>query len=459
LFTEIPCLLSTDDDKIASEHTGAHGYAPHELDIDHQSHSFHELNSLLQPTVESVTLVETIASPVAVVSDIAAITIPKTTKKRSVSTTGDDSPSPKRRLSTSKTTKKSSPSKPTSVVSVPVKSEETPDPLSFPEAVVSMTVPAAAPSVAKAPVVSQVPLPLVIEKPSSMERQVSSSASLSNSVSSETDFKSIAQAAISSLIVSASTGTKEANEVCDMAINVDTSTAHIKALTGNNWVTACADNNSTSSSHEAQGAGDSKNSNRARRQNLTPDERARQNRDRNREHARNTRLRKKAYVEELKRTLTELVAQRDAADVERRQSAQREMEQREVRFRVIEELLKLRGRNESNSARWVAILEDNFTMTLPVTDFRTMLDKPMNCNYEQVINGASEAMEDASYLATFLQTLSKSDSSDTYTLHYECDRKNFFMDGCNAVLDWTARVVSTSPVRSSRVLLLQTMYE
>jgi hypothetical protein len=39
--------------------------------------------------------------------------------------------------------------------------------------------------------------------------------------------------------------------------------------------------------------------NRARRQYLTPDERARQNRDRNREHARNTRLHKKAYVEEL----------------------------------------------------------------------------------------------------------------------------------------------------------------
>ena len=112
----------------------------------------------------------------------------------------------------------------------------------------------------------------------------------------------------------------------------------------------------------------------ARRATLSQEERAKQNRDRNREHARNTRLRKKAYVEELKRTLTELVSQRDAAEVERRHEAQRNREQREVRFRVMEEFLKLRGRNEPNAVRWVAILEDGFTFALPRTPFRRMVD-------------------------------------------------------------------------------------
>ena len=111
-----------------------------------------------------------------------------------------------------------------------------------------------------------------------------------------------------------------------------------------------------------------------RRATLTADERARQNRDRNREHARNTRLRKKAYVEELKRTWTELVAQRDASDLEKRHEKQRDLEVLEVCYRVMEEFLKLRARESESSllARWVAILEDGFTLTLPKTEYRHM---------------------------------------------------------------------------------------
>jgi hypothetical protein len=176
--------------------------------------------------------------------------------------------------------------------------------------------------------------------------------------------------------------------------------------------------------------------NRARRQNLTPDERARQNRDRNREHARNTRLRKKAYVDELKRTLTALVSQRDAAEVEKRHSAQRELEQREVRFRVVEEFLKLRGRNESNYARWAAILEDSFTMTLPNTDYREIAAD--RGQYEQSLSGVSQVMSDSSMFAGFLQSLAKVSSGHQISFVYNCDRKNFLMDNCTAVLYWTA---------------------
>uniref|UniRef100_A0A6U4DIE7 BZIP domain-containing protein n=1 Tax=Phaeomonas parva TaxID=124430 RepID=A0A6U4DIE7_9STRA len=58
-------------------------------------------------------------------------------------------------------------------------------------------------------------------------------------------------------------------------------------------------------------------SKRRRRQNLTPSERAQLNRDRNREHARNTRLRKKAFVEELQRVLREYQEQ-EAKDKEQK---------------------------------------------------------------------------------------------------------------------------------------------
>jgi hypothetical protein len=268
----------------------------------------------------------------------------------------------------------------------------------------------------------------------------SSSMSIDSCVSrsaSESDFKQIAQAAVSNLILSAATGNDDRKGDA-FEEKVDTSTSHIKALTGNNWVAACS---GSSVGGPSSCAADSK-ANRARRQNLTPDERARQNRDRNREHARNTRLRKKAYVEELKRTLTELVAQRDAADLEKRQAAQRELEQREVRFRVIEEFLKLRGRNETNFARWAAILEDGFSFFLPIFEFKKLEEGNMCPGFEQVLKGVSNVMGDASAFNSFLQTFGKGEGNVSF--HYFCDRKNFFMDGCNAFLEWSGSTVGAS---------------
>ncbi len=252
----------------------------------------------------------------------------------------------------------------------------------------------------------------------------------------EADFKSVAQAAVSNLIMNVANKADNTNKTTncnkdDFSEKIDISTEHIKALTGTNWVAVCEGGGSSNASVD-------KTNNRARRQNLTPDERARQNRDRNREHARNTRLRKKAYVEELKRTLTALVSQRDTAELEKRHAAQRELEQREVRFRVVEEFLKLRGRNEPTYARWAAILEDNFTMTLPNTDFRDMVTNARG-QFEQRLSGVSQAMTDSSLFASFLQSLGRLNrSTDTVSFVYVCDRKNFFMDNCSAVLNWSA---------------------
>jgi hypothetical protein len=294
------------------------------------------------------------------------------------------------------------------------------------------------------------------------DESITPSTSEASGQPTEADFQSVAQAAVSNLIMNAGNGKSESANPMP-GTNIDTSTEHIKALTGSNWVAVCSggDIGGPSSIESSD-----KMNNRARRQNLTADERARQNRDRNREHARNTRLRKKAYVEELKRTLTALVAQRDAADLEKRHSAQRELEQREVRFRVVEEFLKLRGRNEANFARWAAILEDNFTLTLPVTDFReTIQTKTLAAknDYQQILTGVSEAMADASLLSSFLKSLGKSAEGGAIYIQYQCDRKNFFMDNCNAVLDWTAYSqgavahVSTPPVSTNAKYILSNL--
>eukprot|EP00592_Proboscia_alata_P006146 CAMPEP_0194356220 /NCGR_PEP_ID=MMETSP0174-20130528/3944_1 /TAXON_ID=216777 /ORGANISM="Proboscia alata, Strain PI-D3" /LENGTH=842 /DNA_ID=CAMNT_0039125747 /DNA_START=577 /DNA_END=3106 /DNA_ORIENTATION=- len=250
---------------------------------------------------------------------------------------------------------------------------------------------------------------------------------------------------------------------------VDITSAHVAALTSASWEaglptlssyptlgtlsTSGSSASMTDSSSSAAIA--AANAAKRRRLHLTPDERARQNRDRNREHARNTRLRKKAYVEELKRTLTEMVAQRDSAELDRRHVAQREMEQREVRFRVMEEFLKLRGSNEPNMQRWSAIFESCFTFTLPLTNFRKVVkhnnaSQPiLTHKYEQLLRGAQEVMTDASYLAAALEMIGKGTlpwannamTGNKVFISYDCDSSRFLMDDCIGVMDWSAITV------------------
>jgi hypothetical protein len=398
------------------------------------STSFNDLTTFLPPDTSVNIAKSSLITPV--VTSTTSSAKGAEAKKRAIALAGTDGPAAKRRASTNRkniTTSKARCKAGSSTKAVrgatPGK-QSTPNPLIAGAQLVGVASGASKPQPIKpmakpSTIPSSVPQPRVVGK-------IESNESLPPAPT-EADFKSVAQAAVSSLIASA--GNKADNLVPpsvtkdDLLETIDTSTEHIKALTGSNWVTVCSDGQSCGSAAD-------KMNNRARRQNLTPDERARQNRDRNREHARNTRLRKKAYVDELKRTLTALVSQRDSAELEKRQSAQRELEQREVRFRVVEEFLKLRGRNETNYARWAAILEDNFTMTLPNTDYReTAVDRGQ---HEQSLSGVSQAMADSSMVSSFLQSLGKVCSGHQISLVYDCDRKNFFMDNCTAVLYWTA---------------------
>ena len=173
---------------------------------------------------------------------------------------------------------------------------------------------------------------------------------------------------------------------------------------------------------------------------MTPEEKAQACRERNREHARKTRLRKKAYVDELKRSLNELVEQRDAAKAEEERRRQVLEQNRDVRFQVMQDFLNLRGTNEQSSQRWGAILVDEeFQLRLPPTDFQTMVARDgSEQQHQQVLSGVHDVMADASYFAAFLQTLTGEDNEAAAPVYaiYSCDRESFFMDGCQAVVNF-----------------------
>jgi hypothetical protein len=232
-------------------------------------------------------------------------------------------------------------------------------------------------------------------------------------------------------------------------VAIDTSTAHIQALIGENGASVSLGVRNCTNLEGEELISSSSDTNAPVKNNgsssapLTEAQRAQQSRDRNRKHARNTRLRKKAYVEELKQTLHELVAQRDRSEVVQEQNRQRELEQREVRFRVMEEFLNLRGRNVADTKRWSAILMPPFTMTMPITSsFQEMVGTKSDGQLQKLV-GVDDVMQDSRHFAAFLQTLGKCDGSDTnlVSLIFHCDRDDFIMDGCRAVLGWKASSV------------------
>ena len=107
------------------------------------------------------------------------------------------------------------------------------------------------------------------------------------------------------------------------------------------------------------------------RRELTAAERARQNRDRNREHARSTRLRKKAYVQKLKELVEGLHAERSEEVRKRRVAMQHLAEVQGVRRSVVRSFLQFHAGYESDPRKWSSILEDNFWFKQPITPYRS----------------------------------------------------------------------------------------
>mmetsp|Transcript_103287 Transcript_103287/g.298772 ORF Transcript_103287/g.298772 Transcript_103287/m.298772 type:complete len:312 (-) Transcript_103287:362-1297(-) len=79
--------------------------------------------------------------------------------------------------------------------------------------------------------------------------ETSSAPKAAGAAPTEADFKSVAQAAVSNLIANAGTGNETSKKATNSSKDgpsekIDTSTEHIKALTGSNWVAVCSDGRS-----------------------------------------------------------------------------------------------------------------------------------------------------------------------------------------------------------------------
>ncbi|KAL7567154.1 hypothetical protein ACA910_009479 [Epithemia clementina (nom. ined.)] len=142
-------------------------------------------------------------------------------------------------------------------------------------------------------------------------------------------------------------------------------------------------------------------------QNLNPDEKAQANRDRNREHARNTRLRKKAYLEKLKATVEDLCRERDTLVSERAGAAGLLVEMHNTRTEVLMSFFALRSSNEKRRKLWSSILDEScFTCIMPVTPYRSFPASEVQVSKcQRTVMGIDAMMTDTASLHVLFQSL------------------------------------------------------
>jgi len=141
--------------------------------------------------------------------------------------------------------------------------------------------------------------------------------------------------------------------------------------------------------------------------NMTPAEKAKANRDRNREHARNTRLRKKAYLEKLKSTVDELCRERDTLVSERAGAANILVDMHNTRTEVLMSFFALRSANEKRRELWASILDEScFACVLPVTPYRSFPASEVQVSKcQRTVLGIDGMMSDTASLHVLLNSL------------------------------------------------------
>lgn len=144
--------------------------------------------------------------------------------------------------------------------------------------------------------------------------------------------------------------------------------------------------------------------------NMTEDEEKLQyNRERNREHAKNTRLRKKAYVERLKISVDELCRERDTLVSEHASSANLMVEIHSKRVDVLRSFFALRASYTIDQKRelWSSILdESSFTCRLPVTPYQSFPSSEVQVsNCQRTIVGVDSMVADAAANYVFLDSI------------------------------------------------------
>ena len=127
---------------------------------------------------------------------------------------------------------------------------------------------------------------------------------------------------------------------------------------------------------------------------------------RNREHARNTRLRKKAYLETLRHQLQSLSDAKDKWDKTQQVSQARTVENSTMKKQMLQTFLLYRARGELDRRRWAALLSEDFVLKLPVTPYRYFPAGDVE-HQTRFVRGVDATIRDTASFTVLVDSLSR----------------------------------------------------
>mmetsp|Transcript_15141 Transcript_15141/g.19959 ORF Transcript_15141/g.19959 Transcript_15141/m.19959 type:complete len:562 (+) Transcript_15141:51-1736(+) len=145
---------------------------------------------------------------------------------------------------------------------------------------------------------------------------------------------------------------------------------------------------------------------RVRKQDRTPEEKIQSKRERNRQHARNTRVRKKAYIENLKRTVDSLLKAKVSQEAEQKLEADCRAHRKMQRYKVLTCFMNYRVTGVVDPNKWNAILEPGFICVLPVTPYRSYPKTEIQANRRTIIGTIGMQVE-AQSIQLFLESIGR----------------------------------------------------
>eukprot|EP00903_Cladosiphon_okamuranus_P007108 g6906.t1 len=129
--------------------------------------------------------------------------------------------------------------------------------------------------------------------------------------------------------------------------------------------------------------------------------------ERNRLHARNTRARKKQYMEELKDRVESLHAKRAEVENSKETAAREEAEQMARWTGTLQRVLDLRCEGVVDEAVWSDVLTEDFELSLPLTPYRSFDPADVEGGRRRVLVGVEGMISDTMSLTEMCTTLAE----------------------------------------------------
>jgi hypothetical protein len=157
-------------------------------------------------------------------------------------------------------------------------------------------------------------------------------------------------------------------------------------------------------------------------------------RAKNREHAKNTRIRKKNYIETLKDHVRQLAEEREKLDRDRRVALTRIAEQTIVRKQVLQTFFRYRATAEMSRAKWATILDESVCIVLPVTPYRSFPPSEV-INGQRYVNGIDAVILDTASLGVLVQSIGKN-HTQAVKAYYHCGDDDIAASGVSLICRW-----------------------